>query len=79
MPFIFESMEADCDLVSVCPHVCHRCATLCPCGDPALTPPEKELHCHVVFGSDGQSGRGPDVAQPFPGSPEGNVTSSVKT
>lgn len=51
-PFIFESMEAECDLVSVCPHVCHRHAARCPCGDPALTPPEEKLHCHVAFGSE---------------------------
>lgn len=78
-PFIFESIEAECDLVSVCPHVCHHRAARCPCGDPALTPSEEELHCHVAFGSDGQSGRGPDGVQPFPGSPGGNVTSSIKT
>lgn len=65
--------------MSYCPSVSHCCAPLCPCGDSALTPAVAELHCHVAFGSDGQSGSGPDRVQPFPGSPGGNVTSSIKT
>lgn len=52
---------------------------LYPWEDPALTPAVAELHCHVAFGSDGQSGSGPDGVQPFPGNPGGNVTSSIKT
>lgn len=44
------------------------------------TPPSLlQRMSHVAFGSDGQSGRGPDRVQPFPGSPGGNVTSSIKT
>lgn len=60
-------------------HMCHHGAALCPCGDPALTPAVAELHCHVAFGSDSQSGHEPDRSQPFPRSPGGNVTTSIKT
>lgn len=58
---------------------CARVSLFCPWGNPTLTAAVSEVHCHVGLGSDGQSGRGPDRVQPFPGSPSGNVTSSIKT